>query len=109
VFCYGVYERFARYARGSDDPTARLDDLPRRVWRAAALALSNRKQLDRDGAAFVVGVGMALYRRYGRRLDRLWGPHTSREDGRKTGGFEDDIEIVGLTELLAEALRSRAP
>jgi len=29
---------------------------------------------------------------------------TMYEDGRKTGGFEDDIEIVGTTELLAEAL-----
>jgi len=26
------------------------------------------------------------------------------EDGRKTGGFEDELEIVGVTELLAEAL-----
>jgi len=29
---------------------------------------------------------------------------TMYEDGRKTGGFEDNIEIVGTTELLAEAL-----
>jgi Fe-S oxidoreductase len=29
---------------------------------------------------------------------------TMYEDGRKTGDFEDDIEIVGLSELLAEAL-----
>ncbi|MFT4882208.1 MAG: Fe-S oxidoreductase/nitrate reductase gamma subunit [Salinirussus sp.] len=29
---------------------------------------------------------------------------TMYEDGRKTGGYEDDIEIVGTTELLAEAL-----
>jgi hypothetical protein len=28
------------------------------------------------------------------------------EDGRKTGDFEDDIEIVGITELLAESLES---
>jgi hypothetical protein len=26
------------------------------------------------------------------------------EDGRKTGGYEDDIEVVGLTELLVEAI-----
>jgi hypothetical protein len=31
---------------------------------------------------------------------------TMYEDGRKTGGYEDDIEIVGATELLAEALQS---
>jgi len=29
---------------------------------------------------------------------------TMFEDGRKTGGFEDELEIVGVTELLAEAL-----
>ena len=29
---------------------------------------------------------------------------TMYEDGRKTGGYEADIEIVGITELLAEAL-----
>jgi len=29
---------------------------------------------------------------------------TMYEDGRKTGGYEDNIEIVGTTELLAEAL-----
>ncbi|WP_254545523.1 heterodisulfide reductase-related iron-sulfur binding cluster [Halomarina pelagica] len=29
---------------------------------------------------------------------------TMYEDGRKTGGFEDEIEIVGLSELLAEAV-----
>jgi len=29
---------------------------------------------------------------------------TMYEDGRKTGGYEDDIDVVGATELLAEAL-----
>jgi Fe-S oxidoreductase/nitrate reductase gamma subunit len=33
---------------------------------------------------------------------------TMYEDGRKTGGFEDEIEIVGLSELLAEAIDARA-
>jgi hypothetical protein len=31
---------------------------------------------------------------------------TMYEDGRKTGGYEDSIDIVGATELLAEALQS---
>ncbi|MFB6087239.1 MAG: (Fe-S)-binding protein [Haloarculaceae archaeon] len=31
---------------------------------------------------------------------------TMYEDGRKTGGYEDDIEIVGVTELVAEAVAS---
>ena len=29
---------------------------------------------------------------------------TMYEDGRKTGGYEDDLEVVGITELLAETL-----
>jgi Fe-S oxidoreductase len=29
---------------------------------------------------------------------------TMFEDGRKTGGFEDDVEIVDLTELLVDAM-----
>ena len=33
---------------------------------------------------------------------------TMYEDGRKTGGYEDDIEIVGTTELLAEAIEGTA-
>jgi Fe-S oxidoreductase len=31
---------------------------------------------------------------------------TMYEDGRKTGGFEENIEIVGLSELLAEAIEA---
>jgi hypothetical protein len=30
------------------------------------------------------------------------------EDGRKTGGFEDDLEIVDTTELLVEAIEAGA-
>jgi Fe-S oxidoreductase/nitrate reductase gamma subunit len=33
---------------------------------------------------------------------------TMYEDGRKTGDFEDDIEVVGITELLAESLDRQA-
>ena len=33
---------------------------------------------------------------------------TMYEDGRKTGDFEDDIEVVGITELLAESLEGQA-
>jgi hypothetical protein len=33
---------------------------------------------------------------------------TMYEDGRKTGDFEDDIEVVGITELLAESLDGQA-
>ncbi|WP_018257396.1 (Fe-S)-binding protein [Halomicrobium katesii] len=33
---------------------------------------------------------------------------TMYEDGRKTGDYEDDIEIVGVTELLAEAIAAES-
>ncbi|PSP26868.1 Fe-S oxidoreductase [Halobacteriales archaeon QH_2_65_14] len=33
---------------------------------------------------------------------------TMYEDGRKTGGFEDDLDVVGITELLAESLDAAA-
>jgi Fe-S oxidoreductase len=32
---------------------------------------------------------------------------TMFEDGRKTGGFEDDLAVVDLTELLVEAIEAR--
>jgi len=134
VFAYGVYQRFARYASASADPTARLDDLPGRVVSAARTVLTNTQQFDRDlvgglmhafilwgfltlfigtsilaidmdvvrrighsffvgdfylayslvmdamGLLFVVGVGVALYRRYWVRNHRLWGRHTGLED-----------------------------
>jgi Fe-S oxidoreductase len=157
IFSYGVYERFARYARGGADPFDRLDDLPGRVVRAARIVASNEKQFDRDfyggvmhafilwgfltlligttilmvdmdiwtkllgresffvgdfylsysfvmdalGFLFVVGVGMALYRRYAVREERLWGKHTS---------FEDDVFVwtlfvLGVGGYAIEALR----
>ncbi|RDI71653.1 heterodisulfide reductase-related iron-sulfur binding cluster [Halopelagius longus] len=156
VFCYGVYDRFARYARGGADPFDRLDDLPGRVVRASRVALSNEGQFDRDifagvmhafilwgfltlligttilmvdmdiyrrltgtsffrgdfylsysfvmdalGFLFVVGVGMAIYRRYVVRQERLWGKHT---------GFEDDIFVwtlfvLGVGGYVIEGLR----
>ncbi|MFC3477713.1 (Fe-S)-binding protein [Halobacterium litoreum] len=137
ILLYGVYQRFATYAKGSEDPTERLTDLPGRIAEAAKLVATNEKQFDRDlvaglmhtfilwgfltlligttilaidmdiwtkalgqpsffvgdfylayslvmdamGLLFVVGVGVALYRRYWTRNDRLWGKHTSTEDG----------------------------
>jgi Fe-S oxidoreductase len=156
VFLYGVYERVSRYAQGSDDPFERLDDLPGRTLAAARLALSNRKQLDRDtvagvmhafvvwgfltllvgttvlgidmdlyrpltgesffvgrfylsysfvmdamGLLFVVGVGVALWRRYGRRLDRLHDRHTSREDDLFLGA----LFVLGVGGYLTEGVR----
>ena len=136
VFCYGVYERFARFTRGSEDWFERTNDLGGRIASAARIVISNRKQFDRDlygglmhafimwgfltlligttilmvdmdlwtkglgresffvgdfylayslvmdslGLLFVVGIGMALHRRYVARNHRLWGEHTGAED-----------------------------
>ncbi|SFR33730.1 (Fe-S)-binding protein [Halogeometricum limi] len=57
--------------------------------------------MDALGFLFVVGVGMAIYRRYVVREERLWGKHT---------GFEDDIFVwtlfvLGVGGYALEALR----
>jgi Fe-S oxidoreductase/nitrate reductase gamma subunit len=157
VFLYGVYERFSRYARGTDDPFPRLDDLSGRITTATKIVGSNEKQFDRDvyaglmhsfilwgfltlligttilaidmdiwtkllgqpsffvgdfylsyslvmdamGLLFVIGVGMALYRRYAVRHDRLWGKHTSDEDAL----FVWSLFLLGVGGYLVEGLR----
>ncbi|WP_121820935.1 heterodisulfide reductase-related iron-sulfur binding cluster [Halostella salina] len=155
VFLYGVYDRFARYARGTDDPFERLDDLPRRVVSATTTVFSNRKQFDRDlyggvmhafifwgfltlligttilgidmdiartvgesfwtgdfylaysltmdamGLLFVVGIGMAIYRRYWVRNERLWGKHTGVEDDL----FVWSLFVLGVGGYVTEGLR----
>jgi Fe-S oxidoreductase len=60
--------------------------------------------MDAMGLLFVVGVGMAIYRRYTQREGRLWGKHTS---------FEDDIFVwtlfaLGIGGYALEGLRIRA-
>ncbi|MGB9987057.1 (Fe-S)-binding protein [Salarchaeum japonicum] len=162
IFLYGVYDRFARYTRGSEDPRERVNDLAGRVVSAAKIVASNEKQFDRDryagvmhlfilwgfltlligttilaidmdiwtkalgqpsfwtgdfylayslvmdalGLLFVVGVGMALYRRYWAKTDRLYGKHTSAEDGLflwtlfglGVGGYlQEGIRILGTS------------
>ncbi|WP_323192269.1 heterodisulfide reductase-related iron-sulfur binding cluster [Halostella sp. PRR32] len=155
VFLYGVYERFARYARGTDDWFDRLNDLPGRVVSATKIVFSNQKQFDRDryaglmhafifwgfltlligttilgidmdiarklgdsfwtgdfylaysltmdamGLLFVVGIGMALYRRYWVRNERLWGKHTSAEDDL----FIWSLFLLGVGGYVAEGIR----
>ncbi|WP_336134998.1 (Fe-S)-binding protein [Natronomonas amylolytica] len=159
IAAIGIYQRFARYAEGSDDWFDRLDDLPERVVSAAKIVASNEKQFNRDlvgglmhafilwgfltlliattilfididiyriatgesfwvgdfylsyqlvtdalGLLFVVGLGVALWRRYVARNDRLWGKHTNWEDAflvwslffLGVGGFLlEGIRIVG--------------
>jgi Fe-S oxidoreductase/nitrate reductase gamma subunit len=159
VFVYGVYDRFARYARGSEDAFERLDDLPRRVREAARTVGSNEKQFDRDllagvmhafvlwgfltlvigttilaveidvvrplagtadpvffegdfylsysfvmdamGLLFVVGVGLAMYRRYWAQNDRLDGRHTGLEDH----VFLGTLFVLGVGGYVTEAVR----
>jgi len=157
IFAYGLYDRFATYARATDDPTERLNDLPKRVVRAATFVASNRGQFNRDayagimhtfifwgfltlfigtsilafemdiwtkalgqphffngafylsyslvmdamGLLFVVGIGMAIYRRYGVRNERLWGKHTGREDDL----FIWSLFLLGVGGYLQEGIR----
>ncbi|WP_135829883.1 (Fe-S)-binding protein [Halorussus halobius] len=156
-FLFGVYERFATYARGTDSWFDRLDDLPGRVLGAAKIVFTNEKQFDRDlyagvmhafvlwgfltlfigttilaidmdvwtkglgqdsffvgnfylsyslvmdamGLLFVVGVGMAIYRRYWVREGRLWGKHTSTEDDL----FVWTLFLLGVGGYLTEGVR----
>jgi Fe-S oxidoreductase len=168
VFCYGVYARFAAYARGSADPRDRLSDLPSRVVAATKTVLSNENQFDGDaytgvmhtfviwgfltllvattilgididvyrpiagesfwvgdfylayqfvvdafGLLFVVGVGMAIVRRYRERDGRLWGKHTSLEDDAfvwtlfalGVGGFLlEGVSMVGQPQRATETV-----
>jgi len=161
VFLYGIYDRFSRYARGTEDAFPRLDDFPGRVVSAARTVLSNENQFDRDlygglmhtfimwgfltlligttilfidmdgyrtitallgeeqsffvgdfylsyslvmdalGFLFVVGLGMAIYRRHVARTDRLWGRHTSLEDG----AFVWVLFVLAVGGYLVEGLR----
>ncbi|MEF8877565.1 MAG: (Fe-S)-binding protein [Haloarculaceae archaeon] len=156
VFAYGVYERFARYSRGAEDPFDRLEDLPGRILEAARIVGSNEKQFNRDlvgglmhafilwgfltlligttilaidmdfyrrltgqsffvgdfylsyslvmdamGLLFVVGVGVAIYRRYVKRNARLWGKHTSWEDDFLVWS----LFLLGVGGYLQEGLR----
>ena len=156
VLAIGVYQRFARYAEGTEDWFDRLDDLPGRVVSAAKIVASNEKQFNRDlvgglmhafilwgfltlliattilfididfyrivvgdsffvgdfylsyslvtdalGLLFVVGLAIALWRRYVTRNDRLWGKHTNWEDAFLVWS----LFLIGLGGFLLEGLR----
>ncbi len=66
-----------------------------------AFYLSYSLVMDAMGLLFVVGVGMALYRRYVVHNHRLWGKHTSLEDG----AFVWTLFLLGLGGYLLEGLR----
>ncbi|QLG28504.1 (Fe-S)-binding protein [Halorarum halophilum] len=70
--------------------------------------------MDAMGLLFVVGVGMAIWRRYRRREGRLWGKHTSLEDDAfiwtlfllGVGGYVlEAFRIVGTAEATAAGLQ----
>jgi Fe-S oxidoreductase/nitrate reductase gamma subunit len=57
--------------------------------------------MDAFGFLFVVGVGMAAYRRYTQREGRLWSRHTSLEDD----AFIWTLFVLGVGGYLVEAVR----
>src|SRR6056297_2851110 len=66
-----------------------------------AFYLSYSLVMDAMGLLFVVGVGMAIYRRYVVRNERLWGDHTSLEDG----AFVWTLFFLGVGGYLVEGVR----
>ncbi|MCT9094740.1 (Fe-S)-binding protein [Haloarchaeobius sp. HME9146] len=157
AFGWGVYQRFARYTKGSEDWFDRTDQLGKRIAEAAKIVATNEKQFNRDlygglmhtfimwgfltlligttiigididlwqkalgnepflsgafylsyslvmdamGLLFVVGIGMAIYRRYWVRNERLWGKHTSAEDDL----FIWTLFLLGVGGYMVEGLR----
>ncbi len=65
------------------------------------LYLAYQFAVDAFGLLFVVGLGMAIYRRYWVRMDRLWGEHTTTEDDL----FVLSLAVIGVSGLLLEGLR----
>ncbi|GAB3414604.1 heterodisulfide reductase-related iron-sulfur binding cluster [Haloparvum alkalitolerans] len=65
-----------------------------------AFYLAYQFTVDAFGLLFVVGVGMALARRYRERDGRLWGKHTSLEDD----AFVWTLFLLGVGGFLAEAV-----
>ena len=57
--------------------------------------------MDAFGLLFVVGLGIALYRRYVKRNERLWGKHTSPEDAL----FTWTLFLLGVGGFLTEGVR----
>ncbi|WP_435334235.1 heterodisulfide reductase-related iron-sulfur binding cluster [Haloarchaeobius sp. TZWWS8] len=68
---------------------------------SGAFYLSYSLVMDAMGLLFVVGVGMAIYRRYWVRNERLWGKHTSREDDL----FIWTLFLLGVGGYAVEGLR----
>ncbi|WP_256295807.1 heterodisulfide reductase-related iron-sulfur binding cluster [Haloarchaeobius salinus] len=66
-----------------------------------AFYLSYSLVMDAMGLLFVVGVGMAIYRRYWVRNERLWGKHTSTEDTL----FVWTLFLLGVGGYVVEGLR----
>ncbi|WIV66413.1 (Fe-S)-binding protein [Natrialbaceae archaeon AArc-T1-2] len=63
--------------------------------------LAYQFMVDAMGLLFVVGIGMAMYRRYWVRNGRLWGRHTSREDDI----FIWTLFLLGVGGFVLEGLR----
>jgi Fe-S oxidoreductase/nitrate reductase gamma subunit len=63
--------------------------------------LSYSLVMDAMGLFFVVGIAVAIYRRYVARSERLWGKHTGREDDL----FLWSLFLLGVGGYLTEAIR----
>jgi Fe-S oxidoreductase len=156
IFAHGIVTRVRRYATGTEDAFARLDDLPGRIVEATTTVFTNVNQFKRDwvaglmhafifwgfltlligttilgidldlyhpltgesffvgdfylsfsfvmdlmGLLFVVGLGIAIWRRHVVRSDRLWGRHTATEDV----VFLWTLFLLGVGGYLTEGLR----
>src|SRR6056297_2386688 len=84
------YRKFTEYVLGSKDS-----------FFVGDFYLAYSLVMDAMGLLFVVGVGMALYRRYWVRNQRLWGRHTSLEDDL----FVWTLFVLGVGGYVTEGVR----
>jgi len=84
------YQKFTKYVLGSKES-----------FFVGDFYLAYSLVMDAMGLLFVVGVGMALYRRYWVRNQRLWGRHTSLEDDL----FVWTLFLLGVGGYVTEGVR----
>ncbi|WP_227374963.1 heterodisulfide reductase-related iron-sulfur binding cluster [Haladaptatus halobius] len=85
-----IYQKFTHYALGNE-----------RSFFVNDFYLAYSLVMDAMGLLFVVGVGMAIYRRYWVRNHRLWGRHTSLEDDL----FIWTLFLLGVGGYVTEGMR----
>jgi Fe-S oxidoreductase/nitrate reductase gamma subunit len=85
-----VYRKFTQYVLGNEQS-----------FFVGDFYLAYSLVMDAMGLLFVVGVGMAIYRRYVVQNTRLWGKHTSAEDDL----FVWTLFVLGVGGYLTEGVR----